>query len=67
MNSLHFAEAKIRAEIYHLKAAGPDNWHKMDEVISLIEEAAEMGTSHGGYVYVSVGGTGVVVYPALGA
>jgi N-acyl-D-aspartate/D-glutamate deacylase len=28
----------IRAEIYHLKAAGQPNWDKMDEVIEMVEE-----------------------------
>jgi len=36
-------EAKIRGEIYHLKAAGRKNWHKMDAVIEKIEEARAQG------------------------
>ncbi len=36
-------EAKIRAEIYHLKAAGQANWHKMDEVIRRVNEARSRG------------------------
>ena len=36
-------EAGIPAEIYHLKAAGADNWPKMDEVIATIEEARAEG------------------------
>ena len=28
-------EAPVSAEIYHLKAAGRDNWGKLDEVITL--------------------------------
>ena len=32
-------EAGIRAEIYHLKAAGEANWPKMDDAIALIEAA----------------------------
>ena len=36
-------EAGIRAEIYHLKASGPENWHKMDEAIQLIENARREG------------------------
>lgn len=41
---LEIAEnAKIRAEIYHLKAAGKPNWHKMDRVIEKIEEARAKG------------------------
>lgn len=36
-------EAKIPAEIYHLKAAGQGNWKKMDGVISRIEKARAEG------------------------
>ncbi|HEV8158119.1 MAG TPA: D-aminoacylase, partial [Pyrinomonadaceae bacterium] len=36
-------EAKIPAEIYHLKAAGRENWGKMDTVISMIEKARREG------------------------
>jgi len=36
-------EAKIPAEIYHLKAAGKANWSKMDEAIALIEKARREG------------------------
>ena len=36
-------EAKIRAEIYHLKAAGESNWSKLDEVITKIEAARKDG------------------------
>ncbi|MCE7943039.1 MAG: D-aminoacylase [Chlorobi bacterium CHB1] len=35
--------ANIPAEIYHLKAAGRTNWHKMDEVIARIESARAAG------------------------
>jgi len=31
------------AEIYHLKAAGRDNWHKLTNVFNLIESAQEAG------------------------
>jgi N-acyl-D-amino-acid deacylase len=31
------------AEIYHLKAAGRDNWHKLTNVFNLIEAAREAG------------------------
>ena len=30
-------KAGIHAEIHHLKAAGQNNWHKLDEVIELVE------------------------------
>ena len=36
-------EAKIPAEIYHLKAAGKANWSKMDTVIAMIEKARASG------------------------
>ena len=36
-------EAKIPAEIYHLKAAGRSNWNKMDEVIAKVEFARAEG------------------------
>ncbi len=35
--------ANLTAEIYHLKAAGKSNWHKMDEVIRLVEQAQAEG------------------------
>jgi N-acyl-D-amino-acid deacylase len=36
-------EAGLPAEIYHLKAAGGDNWGKMDEVIEKVEGARAEG------------------------
>jgi len=36
-------EADIGAEIYHLKAGGKDNWHKMDEVFRRVEAARAAG------------------------
>ncbi len=36
-------EAKIPAEIYHLKAAGKTNWPKMDRVIAMVEKARREG------------------------
>jgi N-acyl-D-amino-acid deacylase len=36
-------EANIPAEIYHLKAAGKDNWAKMDKVLAMIEDARKKG------------------------
>ncbi|MEO8041063.1 MAG: D-aminoacylase [Acidobacteriota bacterium] len=36
-------EANIPAEIYHLKAAGSDNWSKMDKVIAMVEAARKSG------------------------
>jgi len=37
------AEAGIRAEIYHLKAAGHENWHKLDPLLRRIEKARAGG------------------------
>ncbi len=36
-------EAGIRVEIYHLKAAGRENWPKMDRVIAKVEAARARG------------------------
>jgi N-acyl-D-amino-acid deacylase len=36
-------EAGLPAEIYHLKAAGTQNWPKMDKVIAMVEEARRSG------------------------
>ncbi|WP_367390533.1 amidohydrolase family protein [Lewinella sp. LCG006] len=36
-------EAKIPAEIYHLKASGQHNWHKLDSVFQMIENARAEG------------------------
>jgi N-acyl-D-amino-acid deacylase len=36
-------EANIPAEIYHLKAAGKNNWNKIDSVIKIIERARSEG------------------------
>jgi N-acyl-D-amino-acid deacylase len=41
---LHIArEAEVRAEIYHLKAAGEQNWEKLDELIRRVEAARAEG------------------------
>jgi len=36
-------ESGIRAELYHLKAAGKSNWHKLDSAINKIENARNKG------------------------
>jgi len=36
-------QAGIRGEIYHLKAAGPRNWHKLEEVIRRVEAKRAAG------------------------
>ena len=37
------SEANVRAEIYHLKAAGESNWPKLEEVFKRVEEARSRG------------------------
>ncbi len=36
-------EAKLPAEIYHLKFSGKDNWNKIDSVITMIDKANKEG------------------------
>lgn len=36
-------EAKVPAEIYHLKMAGQENWNKLDSVIAMIDRANKNG------------------------
>jgi N-acyl-D-amino-acid deacylase len=36
-------EAGIRAEIYHLKSSGKENWHKLDTVIEKVNKARAEG------------------------
>jgi N-acyl-D-amino-acid deacylase len=36
-------DAGVRAELYHLKAAGEPNWPKMDTVITMVERARSEG------------------------
>lgn len=53
-------EAGIRSEIYHLKAAGRENWHKMDDVIALVEAARAEGLPITADMYMyPAGGTGL--------
>ncbi len=37
------AEAGLPAEIYHLKASGAENWHKLDQAIAKIDSARAAG------------------------
>ncbi len=37
------SEGNIRAEVYHLKMAGKDNWNKFDAVVSKIDSARTAG------------------------
>jgi N-acyl-D-amino-acid deacylase len=53
-------EAGIRAEIYHLKAAGQENWDKIDAVIERVEasRAEGLGITADMYTY-TAGATGL--------
>ena len=50
-------EARIPAEVYHLKAAGQENWKKMDRALEMIEEARRDGLKITADMY---------LYPAAG-
>ncbi len=52
--------AHIKSEIYHLKAAGKDNWNKMDKVIARIDSARSAGLDITADMYTyTAGGTGL--------
>lgn len=52
--------ANIHAEIYHLKAAGKDNWSKMDSVIRRVERARKEGQNITADMYTyTAGATGM--------
>ena len=54
-------EAKIRAEIYHLKASGHTNWGKFDDAIAKIEQAQADGLEITADVYTyPAGSTGLL-------
>ena len=53
-------EAKVHAEIYHLKAGGKDNWPKMDSVIKQVEKARAEGIDVSADMYTyEAGATGL--------
>ncbi len=53
-------DASIRAEVYHLKAAGRSNWDKMSEVIRVIERARTEGLAITADMYTyTAGATGL--------
>ena len=58
---LHIArEANIRAEIYHLKAAGRDNWGKLEQVFRKVEAARADGLEITADIYpYTAGATGL--------
>ncbi|HUF08033.1 MAG TPA: D-aminoacylase [Rhodothermales bacterium] len=54
------SEAGIRAEIYHLKAAGSENWNKLEAAIERIEAARDSGLAITADVYAyTAGATGL--------
>ncbi len=55
-------EAGIRAEIYHLKSSGKDNWHLFDDALAMIETARAEGLPVTADVYTyPAGATGLNV------
>jgi N-acyl-D-amino-acid deacylase len=53
-------EANVHGEIYHLKAAGIDNWSKMDSVIRRVEKARKDGIDIAANMYTyTAGATGM--------
>ena len=53
-------EAKIPAEIYHIKAAGTQNWSKLDDFLSRIEAAQKEGLKIRANMYTyTAAGTGL--------
>ena len=55
-------EAGIRAEIYHLKSSGQQNWHLFDDAVQMIEDARAEGLQVTADVYTyPAGSTGLNV------
>jgi N-acyl-D-amino-acid deacylase len=53
-------EAKIPAEVYHIKAAGQQNWNKIDNLLSRIESAQKEGLNIRANMYTyTAAGTGL--------
>ncbi len=53
-------EADVRTEIFHLKAAGAENWHKLDSVIARVERARAADQEVGANMYTyTAGSTGL--------
>ncbi len=50
-------EAGVRAETYHLKAAGRENWDKMDRLIQRVEQAHADGLEIGADMYTYTAGS----------
>lgn len=49
-------ETNIHGEIYHLKAAGKDNWNKLDSVIRRVERARAEGVDVSANMYTYIAG-----------
>jgi N-acyl-D-amino-acid deacylase len=49
-------EANVHGEIYHLKAAGKDNWGKLDSVIRRVEKARSEGIDVSANMYTYIAG-----------
>ncbi len=55
-------KANIRAEIYHIKSSGQENWHLFDEAVQMIEDAQAEGLEITADVYTyPAGSTGLNV------
>jgi N-acyl-D-aspartate/D-glutamate deacylase len=53
-------EAQVRAEIYHLKAAGSSNWGKVDRLVERVEDARRAGLPISADMYTyTAGATGL--------
>jgi N-acyl-D-amino-acid deacylase len=53
-------EARVSAEVFHLKAAGEQNWPKLDSAIAMIEAARAQGTRVSANMYTyTAGSTGL--------
>jgi N-acyl-D-aspartate/D-glutamate deacylase len=60
-------EAKIRAEIYHLKSSGRSNWPLIDEAVAMVERARADGLQITADVYTYwASGTGFRQHDVLG-
>lgn len=53
-------QAGVRGEIYHLKAAGKENWNKLDKALAMIEAAQKRGVRITADIYpYTAGATGL--------
>ncbi len=58
-------EAGVHAEIHHLKAAGRENWHKLDDVVELVNQAHSKGqeVTANMYTYDAAGTSLAAMFP----